>query len=106
MRAQGEHVRFIERLGLGPATNSSAVFGLFSVLSMWFDPGARVNVGRGGDSPLHAAVRQDSPHQVSLLLNHGADVNLRDENAQRPVDLARPGDRVQQLLVVFQGTAA
>ncbi|XP_037546329.1 ankyrin repeat and SOCS box protein 5 [Nematolebias whitei] len=64
--------------------------------------GACVNVGQGDDSPLHAAVRQDSARQVSLLLNYGADVNLRDENAQRPMDLARPGERIQQLLAAFQ----
>uniref|UniRef100_A0A3Q3AHH6 Ankyrin repeat and SOCS box protein 5-like n=1 Tax=Kryptolebias marmoratus TaxID=37003 RepID=A0A3Q3AHH6_KRYMA len=52
--------------------------------------GACVNVGRGEDSPLHAAVRQGSADQVSLLLNYGADINLRDGNNQRPVDLAHP----------------
>ncbi|XP_017290173.1 ankyrin repeat and SOCS box protein 5b isoform X1 [Kryptolebias marmoratus] len=64
--------------------------------------GACVNVGRGEDSPLHAAVRQGSADQVSLLLNYGADINLRDGNNQRPVDLAHPGERIQRLLVAFE----
>ncbi|XP_044202703.1 ankyrin repeat and SOCS box protein 5-like isoform X1 [Thunnus albacares] len=64
--------------------------------------GASVNVGRGGDSPLHAAVRQDSADQVSVLLDNGADVNLRDSNNQRPVDLAPPGGKTQQLLMLFE----
>lgn len=65
--------------------------------------GASVNVGRGGDSPLHAAVRQDSADQVSLLLDYGADVNLRDSNNQRAVELAPPGGKTQQLLMTFEG---
>uniref|UniRef100_A0A3Q3WV04 SOCS box domain-containing protein n=1 Tax=Mola mola TaxID=94237 RepID=A0A3Q3WV04_MOLML len=61
--------------------------------------GASVNTGRGGDSPLHAAVRQESLDQVSVLLDYGADVNLRDSNNQRAVELAPPGGKTQQLLM-------
>lgn len=68
-------------------------------------PGARVNAGRGSDSPLHAAVRKDCAEQVSLLLEFGADVNLRDENNQRPLELAPPGGKTHQLLKSFQGKA-
>ncbi|XP_051801652.1 ankyrin repeat and SOCS box protein 5b isoform X2 [Acanthochromis polyacanthus] len=64
--------------------------------------GANVNVGRGGDSPLHAAVRQGSADQVSELLDYGADVNLRDSNSQRPVELAPLGGKTQQLLLSFE----
>ncbi|XP_031151251.1 ankyrin repeat and SOCS box protein 5b isoform X1 [Sander lucioperca] len=64
--------------------------------------GANVNVGRGGDSPLHASVRQDSADQVSLLLDYGADVNVRDSNDQRPVELAPAGGKTQQLLLTFE----
>lgn len=67
--------------------------------------GANVNVGRGSDSPLHAAVRQDSADQVSVLLDYGADVNLRDSNNQRPTELAPAGGKTQQLLKTFEGTA-
>ncbi|XP_030580397.1 ankyrin repeat and SOCS box protein 5-like isoform X2 [Archocentrus centrarchus] len=64
--------------------------------------GADVSVGRGCDSPLHAAVRQDSADQVSLLLDYGANINLRDSNNQRPVELAPPGGKTQQLLLAFE----
>lgn len=67
--------------------------------------GASVNTGRGGDSPLHAAVRQESLDQVSVLLDYGADVNLRDSNNQRAVELAPPGGKTQQLLMTFDGSA-
>lgn len=65
--------------------------------------GAKVNAGRGSDSPLHAAARQDCAEQVSLLLEFGADVNLRDENNRRASELAPPGGSIQQLLKTFQG---
>ncbi|XP_049426522.1 ankyrin repeat and SOCS box protein 5b [Epinephelus fuscoguttatus] len=64
--------------------------------------GANVNVGRGGDSPLHAAVRQDNADQVSVLLDYGADVNVRDSNNQRPVEVAPAGGKTQQLLLTFE----
>lgn len=66
--------------------------------------GASVNVGRGGDSPLHAAVRQDSGDQVAMLLDYGANVNSRDEGGRRPLELAAPGGPTQQLLVAFEGS--
>ncbi|XP_076004293.1 ankyrin repeat and SOCS box protein 5b [Genypterus blacodes] len=66
--------------------------------------GASVNSGRAGDSPLHAAVRQDSADQASLLLEYGADVNLKDSNNQRPLELATSGGKTQQLLLVYEGS--
>lgn len=70
---------------------------------MFVSPGARVNVGRGADSPLHAAVKGGSADQVSLLLEFGADVNIRNENNQRAVELAPPGAQTQKLLQSFEG---
>ncbi|KAM4595595.1 ankyrin repeat and SOCS box protein 5b [Fundulus diaphanus] len=69
---------------------------------MLLDRGANVNAGRGDESPLHAAARQDSPDLVSVLLDHGAQAKLRDGNDQRPVDLAPPGGKTHQLLVAFE----
>uniref|UniRef100_A0A8C6TNX2 Uncharacterized protein n=1 Tax=Neogobius melanostomus TaxID=47308 RepID=A0A8C6TNX2_9GOBI len=47
---------------------------------------------------LHAAVASDCAVQVSLLLDFGADVNLRNSNNLRPVELAPPGGKALQLL--------
>uniref|UniRef100_A0A3B3ZEB8 SOCS box domain-containing protein n=1 Tax=Periophthalmus magnuspinnatus TaxID=409849 RepID=A0A3B3ZEB8_9GOBI len=60
--------------------------------------GANVNRGRGEDTPLHAAVANDSAEQISLLLDFGADINRRDSNNLRPVELAPPGGKAQHLL--------
>lgn len=66
------------------------------------DKGASVNAGRGGESPLHEAARQDSTDLVSILLDHGAEAKLQDANGLRPVDLAPPGGKTHQLLVTFE----
>lgn len=71
---------------------------------LYLSSGANVNVGRGAESPLHAAVRLDAADQVSVLLDFGADVNLRDGNDQRPVQLAPPGGQTQKLLKSFEGS--
>lgn len=42
---------------------------------------------------------------MSVLLDYGADVNLRDGNNQRPTELAPAGGKTQQLLKTFEGTA-
>lgn len=65
--------------------------------------GANVNVGKGADTPLHAAAWRDSLDQVVTLLDFGADVNLRDANNQRALQLAPPGGRTQSLLKSFEG---
>ncbi|KAM4585385.1 ankyrin repeat and SOCS box protein 5b [Odontesthes bonariensis] len=66
--------------------------------------GASVNVGRADDSPLHAAVRQDSADQVAVLLDFGADVNSRDGDGQRPVELAHADGQTKCLLAAFEGS--
>lgn len=63
-----------------------------------------MNRGRGADTPLHAAVGQDSAEQVLLLLDFGADVNLKDSSNLLPVELAPPGGKAQQLLQAHNGT--
>lgn len=75
-----------------------------SLSLLYLSLGANVNVGRGAESPLHAAVRLDSADQVSVLLDFGADVNLRDSNDQRPVQLAPPGGQTLKLLKSFEGS--
>uniref|UniRef100_A0A8C5D5G3 Uncharacterized protein n=1 Tax=Gouania willdenowi TaxID=441366 RepID=A0A8C5D5G3_GOUWI len=89
---------------LGSPLYVSCLHGNLNCSQVLLNTGARVNAGRGEDSPLHAAVTRDSEDQVEVLLDHGADVYLRDSNGQRPVEVAPPGGRTQQLLLSFEGT--
>ena len=60
--------------------------------------GARVNSSVSGESPLHIAARLSSPELVSVLLDHGGDVSLRNSEGKQPVDLAAPSSLVERLL--------
>ncbi|XP_024914533.1 ankyrin repeat and SOCS box protein 5-like isoform X2 [Cynoglossus semilaevis] len=66
--------------------------------------GASANVGCGEESPLHAAVKLDSADLVSVLLDYGADVNLRDRSNKRPVDLAPSSGKTKKLLQAFEAS--
>lgn len=72
---------------------------LRAVDSLWTDGarlllqhGARVNVplSFNGNTPLHLAVGHGSEVMVKLLLENKADVNLRNDKGETPLDLAKP----------------
>uniref|UniRef100_A0A3Q0SIV1 SOCS box domain-containing protein n=1 Tax=Amphilophus citrinellus TaxID=61819 RepID=A0A3Q0SIV1_AMPCI len=60
--------------------------------------GANVNRSVSGDSPLHIAARLSSPELVSVLLDHGADLFLRNSEGKQPLDLAPPNSLTERLL--------
>ncbi|XP_017530946.3 ankyrin repeat and SOCS box protein 9 [Manis javanica] len=60
--------------------------------------GASVNRGRGLDSPLHAVARVASGELAHLLMDFGADVQARNAEDKRPMELLPPGSSVIQLL--------
>uniref|UniRef100_A0A668SJN6 Ankyrin repeat and SOCS box containing 9 n=1 Tax=Oreochromis aureus TaxID=47969 RepID=A0A668SJN6_OREAU len=60
--------------------------------------GANVNSSVSGDSPLHIAARQSSPELTSVLLEHGADLFLRNSEGSQPLDLAPPNSLTERLL--------
>lgn len=66
--------------------------------------GANVQKGRSLDSPLHAAAEQDSTAVVKLLLDFGADINARNTEFQRPVDVAPPSSLTEGFLLLYEGT--
>ena len=56
---------------------------------MLLDRGADVNARNvGGDTPLLAALRREHFDIVPLLLEHGADANVRDRNGVSALKLA------------------
>lgn len=66
--------------------------------------GANVQKGKSLDSPLHAAAEKDSTAVVKLLLDFGADINARNTEFQRPVDVAPPSSLTEGFLLLYEGT--
>ncbi|XP_053179876.1 ankyrin repeat and SOCS box protein 5 [Scomber japonicus] len=66
--------------------------------------GADVQKGRSLDSPLHAAAEKDCTAIVKLLLDFGADINARNTEFQRPVDVAPPSSLTEGFLLLYEAT--
>ncbi|KAM9356514.1 ankyrin repeat and SOCS box protein 5 isoform 2-T2 [Symphorus nematophorus] len=65
--------------------------------------GANVQKGKSLESPLHAAAEKDCTAVVKLLLDFGADINARNIEFQRPVDVAPPSSRTEGFLLLYEG---
>lgn len=65
--------------------------------------GANVQKGKSLDSPLHAAAEKDCTDVVKLLLDFGADINARNTEFQRPVDMAPPSSLTEGFLLLYEG---
>lgn len=66
-------------------------------------PGANVQKGKHLETPLHAAAQHSSTEIVNLLLEFGADINAKNTDFERPVDLAAPRSLVERLLLLHEG---
>ncbi|XP_069100752.1 ankyrin repeat and SOCS box protein 5 isoform X1 [Pleurodeles waltl] len=66
--------------------------------------GANVQKGRYLDTPLHAAAQQPSTEVVNLLLDFGADINAKNTDLRRPVEVAAPSSLVERLLLLYEAT--
>ncbi|KAI2656903.1 Ankyrin repeat and SOCS box protein 5 [Labeo rohita] len=64
------------------------------------------NVQRGTDleTPLHAAAQKDCISIVKLLLEFGADVNARNLEYKRPVEVSPPGSLAEGFLLIYEAT--
>lgn len=65
--------------------------------------GADVQKGRYWDTPLHAAAQQSSTEIISLLLEFGADINAKNMELLRPIDVATSSSLVERLLLQQEG---
>lgn len=68
--------------------------------------GASVQKGKFLDSPLHAAAEKDCTAVVKLLLDFGADINARNSECQRPVEVAPPSSLTEGFLLFYEGKGA
>ncbi|XP_044537468.1 ankyrin repeat and SOCS box protein 5 isoform X3 [Gracilinanus agilis] len=66
--------------------------------------GADVQKGKYWDTPLHAAAQQSSIEIVGALLEFGADINAKNTELQRPVDVATPKSLVERMLLQQEAT--
>ncbi|XP_075608033.1 ankyrin repeat and SOCS box protein 5 isoform X3 [Balearica regulorum gibbericeps] len=66
--------------------------------------GANVQKGKHLETPLHAAAQHSSTEIVNLLLEFGADINAKNTDFERPVDLAAPSSLVERLLLIHEAT--
>ncbi|XP_076144310.1 ankyrin repeat and SOCS box protein 5 [Alosa pseudoharengus] len=68
------------------------------------DAGANVQLGTAMDTPLHMAAERDCTELVQLLLEFGADANVRNVEFKRPVESAPPGSLTEGFLLVYEAT--
>ncbi|XP_072705493.1 ankyrin repeat and SOCS box protein 9 isoform X1 [Ciconia boyciana] len=67
------------------------------------ESGANVNSGKGLDSPLHVAARNCSAELVTLLIDFGADIWVKNAESKRPMELVPPSSPVGQLFLQKEG---
>ncbi|MGH0157518.1 UNVERIFIED_CONTAM: hypothetical protein FKN15_057124 [Acipenser sinensis] len=65
------------------------------------DGGANVQKGKFLETPLHAAAQQNSPEVVKLLLDFGADINVKNLDLKRPVEAAAPSSLVEKYIYIY-----
>ncbi|XP_018594092.2 ankyrin repeat and SOCS box protein 5 isoform X2 [Scleropages formosus] len=64
--------------------------------------GARVQQGKFLETPLHAAAQRDCTEIVKVLLEFGADVNAKNQDLKRPVEVAPPGGLAEGFLLLCE----
>lgn len=67
--------------------------------------GANVNRGRGLDSPLHAAAKASNGELARLLMDFGADIQAKNAEGKRPVELVPPENPLIQFFLQREGAS-
>ena len=57
------------------------------------------------ETPLHLATQNNKTEAVRLLLDNGADINLKNSDNKTPLDVARIGSEAESLLLQLQLSA-
>lgn len=73
------------------------------VITPYSRVGADVQKGKYWDTPLHAAAQQSSTEIVNLLLEFGADINAKNTELLRPIDVSISNSMVERILLQHEG---
>ncbi|GMY06276.1 probable E3 ubiquitin-protein ligase XBOS34 isoform X1 [Fagus crenata] len=89
---QGASLEWIDREGKTPLIVACMNHELFDVAKNLIELGANVHAyrpGRHAGTPLHHAAKRGLEQSVKLLLSHGANALVRNDDCQTPLDVAR-----------------
>ncbi|GMH08540.1 hypothetical protein Nepgr_010380 [Nepenthes gracilis] len=92
LRSQGAGVEYIDREGKTPLIVACLRPELYNVAKTLIELGANVNAyrpGHYGGTPLHHAAKHGLEQTAELLLSHGANALLINDDCQTPVEIAR-----------------
>ncbi|XP_023555856.1 ankyrin repeat and SOCS box protein 5 isoform X2 [Octodon degus] len=89
---------------LGTPLYVACVSQQFHCMQMLLYAGADVQKGKYWDTPLHAAAQQSSVEIVSLLLEFGADINAKNTEFLKPIDVATSNSVVERVLLQHEAT--
>lgn len=92
LRREGAGLEYVDREGKTPLTVACLNPALYNVAKTLIELGANVNAyrpGRNGGTPLHHAAKRGLESTVKLLLSHGANALLVNDDCQTPLEIAR-----------------
>ncbi|XP_059632347.1 putative E3 ubiquitin-protein ligase XBAT35 isoform X2 [Cornus florida] len=89
---EGASLEWVDREGKTPLIVACMNLQLYNVAKTLIELGANVNAyrpGRHAGTPLHHAAKRGHEQTVKLLLSHGANALLMNDDCQTPLDVAR-----------------
>ncbi|XP_012069850.1 putative E3 ubiquitin-protein ligase XBAT34 isoform X3 [Jatropha curcas] len=92
LRSEGAGLEWIDKEGKTPLILACLNPELFNVAKTLIELGANVNAyrfGRNAGTPLHHAAKRGLVNTVKLLLSHGANALVINDDCQTPLDVAR-----------------
>ncbi|GFS31099.1 hypothetical protein Acr_00g0015600 [Actinidia rufa] len=92
LRSEGAGLEWIDKEGKTPLIAACMNSELYNVAKTLIELGANVNAyrpGRHAGTPLHHAAKRGLEQTVKLLLSHGANALVMNDDCQTPVDVAR-----------------